>query len=188
MRIHTFKQLLTLGHENLSKFPNLDDDDNITGIEETLVEPYLSQMIFINKFIYTVASTNHPSDLPFFQPFFVEGICRLSDARKIRNKLTSQYIWVVYQNPIIGRYYDHSDEITLWDMAYSVSPLNKNNTMYLLTECLNETIHFLGKEVLRYTNHTLFEDDYDPLVGIMIEDSCPSRKDLYQRIALALVD
>jgi hypothetical protein len=182
IKIDTFEELLELGHYNLSTFPNLDDTNNITGIEDSLVEPYLSQMKLINKFIYTVASTNYPNALPFFQPFFVEGVCRLSDARKLCKKLTHEYIWVVYQDPITGKYYDRSNEVTLWEMAHVGSPLDSSSRMYLLSECLNEKVNFLGCEVLKYTDHKLFRDNDDPLVGIIIEDSCPSRKDLYEKI------
>jgi hypothetical protein len=55
-----------------------------TGIEPSLIGEFLNQMIELNKFIYTVASTNNPYNL-VFQAMFIDGYVE-------RSKLTDKFI------------------------------------------------------------------------------------------------
>lgn len=181
MEYRTFDSLLASGREQLERFRQDDTTDTATGVEESLSGHFMDEMIEMNDNIYTVASTNNPGALPFFQPFFIEGVCRLSLARKLKRYLTPKYCWVVYQNPLTGEYYDRSDEIELWDMPRLGSPYDRNSP-YLLADLLVDSSS-LGEEVLDYVDRELFmADKPDPLVGIFIEDSCACRKDLYRNI------
>jgi len=172
-------QKMLKGHES----GNLSDVDNLTGVEPSLSDEYLSQITEMNQYIYTVASTNEPSARPFFQPFFIDGVCRLSQAQTLEYHLTPHYIWVVYQNPTTGEYYDLSNDIETWEIGRMGTPLNSKDTTYLLTDILNGN-SIAGEEVVEYVNNDLFDStlESDPLVGIVIEDSCPCKKSLYKMI------
>ena len=185
-----FQQLLQSGQDQLRRFSAQDDwVQTSTGVEETLNGEFMDQMIAINSHIYTTASTNEPDALPFFQPFFIEGVCRLSTAQQLHERLTPEYCWVVYQNPVTTEYYDNSQDITIWQMASPSTPLNPDDNMYLLSEYLSRNDLVIGREVLDYANNELFYEDLeDPIVGILIEDSCPCRKDLYHHINLILAE
>lgn len=66
------------GKKTLLRFQKeryLGDDENPTGIEWHLCEPFLSQLIRLSDWIYITASTNHPSD-PFGQAMFLQGWIR----------------------------------------------------------------------------------------------------------------
>jgi hypothetical protein len=66
-----YNKFLSMGRENLEKFRDREEFVNSTGIEDSLVEPFLSQIIDLNKYISTTASTNYPNSL--FQEMFVDG-------------------------------------------------------------------------------------------------------------------
>lgn len=67
-----YDALLEKGTNDLLKFKNDNTSTTETNIETSLVQPYLDQMIELNKYMYTHASTNNPGGL--FQPFFLDAI------------------------------------------------------------------------------------------------------------------
>ncbi len=207
-KFNSFEELLFFGREQLQLFETEVKDlplrrrgqkvpTTTTGLERSIVvEPYFSQMSKMNDFIFTTASTNNPSATPFFQPFFIEGITRLSTAKLLYEKLTPNHHWVLAQNPIDGDFpIVHWEELDSWEMAPTKLPWfpftrRKKPKMlppfYLLTDMIDDSEkgRFIGSETLKYVNSNLFEED-DPLVGIFMEDSCPCGKTLYDDINFA---
>lgn len=98
----SYRQLLRFGRSNLRKFLNssLEYEDNITGIEESILEgSYMKQIIKLNKYIYTTASTNYPNDI-YFQPMCVSGYMLKTQAKKLKILLEESeisYNFVFYQ-------------------------------------------------------------------------------------------
>lgn len=183
----SFEDLLEHGRKQLLDFRENPDSDNSTGIEDSLVEPYLSQMIEMNNYIYTTASTNYPAALPFFQPFFLEGVTRLSTAKRLYQKLSDKYYWVLAQDLLTGDFpIVAPHELYSWDIAQS-KDVTQADSQYLISDFFfaeNEP-YILGAEVLQYTDESVFKGE-DRVVGIIIEDSCNCRKDLYRDINAAL--
>ncbi len=70
--MNIYEKFLEAGRKELIEFKN-DPENSVssTGIENTLVEPFLSQIIELNKYMNTTASTNEPSYL--FQAMFIDG-------------------------------------------------------------------------------------------------------------------
>lgn len=71
--INMFKTLQKRAYDELVKFKNKEKFDNHTGIEDHLRQPYLDQIIDLNKYVITDASTNIPNNI-YFSPMFVEGV------------------------------------------------------------------------------------------------------------------
>jgi hypothetical protein len=91
----TYAQLLTYGYNNLYRLDvdNLDTEENITGIEESLFdEPkFYAQILELNRYVYTTASTNYPTN-PDFQAMFVSGYMLKSQGEKLKPILRSRGI------------------------------------------------------------------------------------------------
>lgn len=98
----TYSDLLTLGTENLLLFRNnnLSNDNNITGIENSLTGKYFDQMVRLNRYIYTTSSTNDPGKLT--QAFFVGFQAPLSVCNTIaQNLIQDRYGYSIKQLQII---------------------------------------------------------------------------------------
>lgn len=67
-----YNEFLLEGVKELNAFKLNNQKSGSTGIDESLVEPYLDQIIKLNQFVNTTASTNNPSD-PLFQKMFLCG-------------------------------------------------------------------------------------------------------------------
>lgn len=69
-----YKAGLISGQRNLLTFKS-SNESGPTGLEEPLLaEPYFTQMLNLNKYIYTSASTNYV-DNPYFQEMFITFAC-----------------------------------------------------------------------------------------------------------------
>ena len=68
---NSYIKILERGRNHLLRFKEDKEYSGITGIEESLVQPYLNQIIELNNYIYTTASTNYPDE--FIQPMFICG-------------------------------------------------------------------------------------------------------------------
>ena len=66
-----YEQLLKDSKKELLLFKNDNNYSGTTGIDDSLVQPYLNQIIELNNIMYTIGSTNEPSIL--FQPMFLIG-------------------------------------------------------------------------------------------------------------------
>jgi len=92
----TYPDLLHFGYNLLSKYKTIGviEDENITGIEDSLNAQYLDQMLELNKYIYTTASTNHPGQK--FQCFFIDFIAPKRLCLKIIQYLAlTKYSYVI---------------------------------------------------------------------------------------------
>lgn len=69
----TFEELRLRAQNELIKFRNKEQFDNHSGIEISLVQPYLDQIIELNKYIITDFSTNYPAN-ELFEPMAIMGI------------------------------------------------------------------------------------------------------------------
>lgn len=67
-----YQELLIQGQHLLSSSLKDNDSKNVTGLEPSLVGSYLDQLIKLNYYLFTDASTNYPAD-PFFQPMILKG-------------------------------------------------------------------------------------------------------------------
>ena len=70
--MNTYEQLLEVGRRNLNNFIE-SGERGPTGIE-SLEGEFLDQIIALNDYIFTKASTNYPERIPNFQPFFIDAI------------------------------------------------------------------------------------------------------------------
>jgi hypothetical protein len=70
-KMDRYNEFLSMGREILEKFRDHKKFVNITGIDDSLVEPYLSQIIELNKYMNTTASTVYPDQL--CQQMYVHG-------------------------------------------------------------------------------------------------------------------
>lgn len=66
-----YSDLLSIGRKSLIQhsIAPLSRQENITGIEESLTGKWLNQILNLNYYVYTTASTNYPGEQ--FQAFFV---------------------------------------------------------------------------------------------------------------------
>jgi len=196
-----FDDLLKDGRDRLIKFRS-DNSSGNTGIEDDLIQPYLDQMIEMNDNILTMSSTNSPGALPFFQGFFVEGYCKLSVARKLREMLDKKYIWVVYYDVLSREYIDYSDKLNTWDISRTDSPFkyekfgdsSVKSLRDLTVEnkydevCISEDMRKLEypEEIMQYVDDNGIFEEIDPVVHVFMTDSCRCKKTLYSNINGAL--
>jgi hypothetical protein len=68
-----YETLLDYGLSNLEDYIVNSEASGPTGIEKHLVGRYLSDIMTLNEYMYTTASTNYPND-PKFQPMFIVGL------------------------------------------------------------------------------------------------------------------
>lgn len=81
MSISEFQQLRCYARDTLVKFRDGDKFDNHTGIEETLVQPYLDQIIKLHDWMILDFSTNYPAN-PYFQSMSISGIIPITKKKQ----------------------------------------------------------------------------------------------------------
>lgn len=97
-----YKTFLYEGFLRLKKHREgkLNKEDNISGIEDELNGEYLDQMIDLNRFMNSTASTNYPSD-PSFQNMFIDFNIDKGTALKLAEYLNKmEDIFYVIINPV----------------------------------------------------------------------------------------
>jgi len=77
-----YQSLLQHARDELEIFCQSDRYIGKTGFDPSLVEPYLTQIIKLNNWIFTDASTNDPAD-EMFQAMFVSGVIHQSLVKKL---------------------------------------------------------------------------------------------------------
>lgn len=154
-----YKTFIYEGVKRLKKHEEgcLNDEDNISGIEDCLKGKYLDQMINLNNYINTTASTNYPSD-PTFQAMFVDFNI---DAKTAFNLAT-------YLNPMEDIFY------------IMLNPVDKT----ILTKFRPEdSIVFDAVQSLDYElevpEKKKWMEDL-PLVKMLVEDTNQKRRTLYK--------
>lgn len=169
MALWSFNQLLAYGRTNLIRH-RYSPGHSPTNIEDDLKGIYLDQMIELNKFIYTTASTNDPHN-SMFQPMFISGYMPLSKAYALINDLNdfypNDYYYIVYSIEA--------------DLIYEMNIFKGKDPDYLLqTSSIHSLIDYERLEVGPHNHqvsHLLYTSD--PLVMINIEDKNKERRDLY---------
>lgn len=92
-----FETIQTRAYNELVKFKNKEKRIDQSGIEEHLVQPYLDQIIDINKHVITDWSTNYPNN-NFFQEMCIGGIIEKHYAEKFMELLNTLDVSYVVDN------------------------------------------------------------------------------------------
>jgi hypothetical protein len=85
MTIRTYAQLLKFGLTQLNDFVE-DGSGGVTGIESSLTDTYLDDILEISHYLYTTASTNDPED-PLYQPMFLTFIAPKNRINQLLDEL-----------------------------------------------------------------------------------------------------
>ncbi len=174
---NSYYSLLSYGHkilrefkEHIAKCKEEEDFDpehgnylsGPTGLEyPTLDDNYFQDICNINNFIFTVASTNYPSD-PTFQNMFIEGIGTKEIVFKLVKLLPKSYYYLV------------KDMDTNEILKHHLPPLGPD--LILAEESVincpayTELPSFVGKTLRK------------KLCNIIIEDSIMERRTLYKKL------
>lgn len=158
-----YLQLLTFGYTNLSNLnvENLSDEDNITGVEESLFENpvYYRQILDLSRYVYTTASTNDPNN-PYFQPMFVTGYMLKSQAKKLKPILEKQKIAFRFMELIPTGI---KQKLFIPNNAYEISVIY--NCLITFPDILEQ---ILGRNPKLYTSKQIYKslhpEDFDFIV------------------------
>jgi hypothetical protein len=101
-RASNFKDLLRLGQAQLQAFKDGKTDLNVTGIEDRLSGVYLDQMIILNKYVYTIYSTNF-----YDSALSIEFVLPLSLAKSLTALLKPRYWYTIVEKNILHDIYIH---------------------------------------------------------------------------------
>lgn len=190
----TYSDLINQGYNLLFKYKTIGitNDENITGIESSLNDKYLDQMLELNKYIYTTASTNHPGEK--FQPFFLDFIAPKQVCLKIIQYLSLvKYSYVIKElsiengiietNPLVIHIVENNDpKMPMLDARYFKRVYNNDRShskrdYTQLRELVSSVIYseFPIELVEQYENVI----KNDELCSMMIEDSDINDESLY---------
>jgi hypothetical protein len=119
-----------------------------TGIEESLVSPYLEQMICLNKYVYTDASANYPDD-PYFQHMFVSGWIR-------KDQITFDLLTKLESNRYSYHFFSYTGFQKNWTSADRQKKLILHDMMtrYWFGMLVPLHIHGVGKKMLTLGNES----------------------------------
>ena len=180
--MNTYEQLLESGRRNLRNYIETMDGGP-TGIEESLQGDFLAQIIELNNYMFTTASTNYPDRIPNFQPFFIDAIIDTKLLNKLLDYIQEHYpnrFNFLIQTPAISNY---KRNITLrvkkeiWDLP---------GTDYLINK---EDLNNLIETKLEYNFEIPEEATFElrqTLSSLTIEDTDPESKMLYLILLEAL--
>jgi hypothetical protein len=210
LNIDNLQDLLNYGQSLLTKHKIKSivyTDENITGIEDQLSGIYLEQMIKLNKYMFTVYSTNI-----YEHCLSVEGFLKLSVVNKIIPLLKEKGLWYtvsdVYDNLICYNIDDNQrldnicithDEHPGYKIHYynpttrrgwfqskgkwhcEIDPhfhcRNRYYKKYINTQS-EKSINKLC-ELKKYCCIKFLQENDDPLVALTVEDPVMENKNLY---------
>ena len=176
-KVKTYSKFLSLGKRVLSGELGL-----ITGLEQETIESikFYNQLKDISEFMFTTGSTNYPDD-PTFQPMFLEGLLRKSNALKLADCARDYNFNFIIQELPRGKVID-KQILGDWDptdqfLIHGAFDLTEQGVGGLPDE-----IEDLIKE--KYPISKLLKGK-DPIVGIILEDpigiTIPSGEKLWQQ-------
>ena len=185
----------------------VDIGNNFTGIEDCMVEPYLSQFIDINKYIATDISAYFPScKKPYYCPLSFGGTTTFEIFEYLYDALSTKY-WIVGQDfqtleglggirtgsdvttfPGAANYNGSAHDYTFKEIAGSCVDKMKHMWYFPLTE-----LYHITGPILNIANKKIAGDFKSSgklghrLVWLFIEDPDPCRKTLYEEVFKYLV-
>lgn len=172
--MNTYEQLLEAGRRNLNNF--IETGDKGPTRIESLEGEFLNQIIALNDYIFTVASTNYPEQIPNFQPFFIDAVIDTQLLNKTLDYLQQHYpdrfIFLI-QTPAVSTQHRN---VTLhvkkedWDSPTSDFLINKRD-LHTILEVQVEYNFELPEEATLELRQTLS--------SFIIEDTDTESKMLY---------
>ena len=168
----TFKELLKSGRDDLLEFKRTGNPGE-NGIEDSLTGKYFDQILELNNYIYTTASTNYPYD-DTFQPMFLEFYIMRSNALKLINQIrgNKQYNFIMC---------DYSKN----EYEYQFMPSCED---CLITEDMIKSLaHSDLSDNIFPRVYSLLRDEHNPIVQMTIEDINMKDRTLYDKILKFLI-
>jgi hypothetical protein len=173
--MNTYEQLLENGRTNLRNYMENEENGGPTGIE-SLEGEFLNQIVELNDYIFTVASTNYPERIPNFQPFFIDSVIDT----KLLNK-TLDYIQLHYPNrfnfliqtPAVSNQHRNVTlrvKKEIWELPGSDYLINKEDLNTLLEVQIIHNFELPKEATLEFRQ---------TLSSFIIEDTDPESKMLY---------
>ena len=169
MGMEDYKKMVKRGKERLMKFKKgiLKDEENLTGIEESLVDEYLDIMIKINDYVYTTSSTNSP-DNPDFQEMFIQFTAPKSMMMKIKDEIE--------KNP------DYYYLIQIPKTSRIIASYNTNDKNALIPEIAanpGDLPEMIETDLDKEDDVEVLYDIEDSWGSMIIDDPVQKRRDLY---------